>query len=104
MRSPMTMLLLYKWSNDDAVVVQVVQACVAMHNICCVAESEWDLNQYNMWIESCPAPVGVNDYNFDNNEYERDIARTSPAKAAKNARQQASSNLPPLPVNHRTGF
>ena len=81
-----------------------VQACVAMHTICCVADSEWDAGTYNKWIESWEAPPGVHEYNFDNDEYERDIARTAPTNAAKLARLQASQNLPPLPQHHRTGF
>ena len=56
-------ILCYPFSNDDEFVVKVVQACVAMHNICCVAESEWNTHDYKMWIESWEAPPGLNEYN-----------------------------------------
>ena len=88
-------ILCHAFSNDDEIVVKVVQACVAMHNICCVADSEWDVEKYNMWIESWEAPAGVNEYNFDNDEYERDIAHTAPTNAAKNVWLQASQNVSP---------
>ena len=75
-----------------------------MHNICCVAESEWNTHDYKMWIESWEAPPGLNEYNFDNDEYELAAAHTAPTNAAKTALLAVIESLPPLPQHHKTGF
>ena len=56
-----------------------------------------------MLIESWEAPPGLNEYNFDNDEYELAAAHTAPTNAAKTARLAVDS-LPPLPQHHRIGF
>ena len=97
-------ILCRPFTSTDETLVEVVLACVALHNICCVCRSEWDESFQNQWVESMRAPIGMEDYNFDNDAYERALRANRPTDAARLARDAIAENMPALPVHHRTGF
>jgi hypothetical protein len=90
-------ILCRPFTYKEDVLVDVVKACVALHNICCVTTSEWDAQKYVQLAESWSRPPGATEYNFDNAEYERAVTRPRPTAEATRLRNLVAESLPDIP-------
>ena len=88
------------WTSNPTEVVEETTICVALHNLCCDCDSEWDAEHFSMILER--APVGpIPDIAFD---MEIIVNQRAAGAAAKHARQQAAENCPAQPVRARRGI
>ena len=55
-------------------------------------------------IENMRAPIGMEQYNFDNGAYHRAVRANRPSDAANAARNVCAQAVPAVPELHRTGF
>ena len=98
-------ILCRSFTNSDETLIEVVLACVAVHNICCGCRTEWDEhNTRTQWVENMRAPIGMGQYNFDNGAYDRAVRANRPSDAANAARNVCAQAVPAVPELHRTGF
>ena len=85
------------WTSNNAEVVEIVTICVALHNLCCDAESEWDAGKFTMVLEN--APVGaIPDRAFD---MELTLNQRNASAAAKLERVRVAQNIPAQPHGAR---
>ena len=85
------------WTSNPTEVVEMTTICVALHNLCCDCDSEWDADHFSMILER--APVGpIPDIAFD---MEIIVNQRAAGAASKRARQQAAENCPAQPVRAR---
>ena len=85
------------WTSNNAEVVEIVTICVALHNLCCDAEREWDAGKFTMVLEN--APVGaIPDRAFD---MELTLNQRNASAAAKLERVRVAQNIPAQPQGAR---
>ena len=88
------------WTANVEEVVAITTICVALHNLCCDSDSEWDADHYTMILER--APVGaIPDIAFD---MEYQLNQRAAGRAAKEARQNVAAQCPTQPARARRGI
>ena len=81
------------WTSNVQQVVEVMTICVALHNLCCDADSEWDAQRLKMHIENT-RNEGPEDLYFD---MECNVNQRGASREAKVSRAQIAQQVPSQP-------